>query len=154
MNSFCRFLQIFSLGTWLGGILFLSFVEAPGAFTLIPSRDVAGSLVGFSLTRLHVFGVIAGMVFLLASAFRGALSTGVGKAAMLAAALMVLLTGISQWGVSSRMTQLRAQMRSVDATPLDNPVRAEFDRLHGISVSLEGTVMLLGFAALYLTARG
>ena len=32
-------------------------------------------------------------------------------------------------------------------------LREEFDRLHGISVKLEGTVLLIGFAALFLTVR-
>jgi hypothetical protein len=44
-------------------------------------------------------------------------------------------------------------MGSVVATPASNPLRAEFDRLHGISVKLEGAVLLIGFAALFLTVR-
>jgi hypothetical protein len=44
-------------------------------------------------------------------------------------------------------------MVSVDATPPENPVRAEFDRLHKISVRLEGSTLLLGLVALFLTAH-
>ena len=35
-------------------------------------------------------------------------------------------------------------MVSVDATPRDNPLRVEFDRLHQMSVRIEGAVPLLG----------
>ena len=48
---------------------------------------------------------------------------------------------------------LRRQMVSVVATPPDNPSHIEFDRLHGVSVDLEGAILLIGFAALFLTVR-
>jgi hypothetical protein len=44
-------------------------------------------------------------------------------------------------------------MVSVAATPASDPRHAEFDRLHGISVDLEGAVLLIGFVALFLTVR-
>jgi hypothetical protein len=153
MNNFFRFLQLFALGTWLGGILFLSFVVAPGAFARLGSREVAGGFVGFTLSRLHIIGVSAGLLFLLAGLLSGAVDSGAGRTAALIVALMVLLTGFSQWRVSARLADLRQQMVSVDSTPPDDSRRVEFDRLHKTSVRLEGAVMLLGFAALYLTAR-
>jgi len=51
------------------------------------------------------------------------------------------------------MDALRTQMVSVDTTPASDPRRAEFDRLHGISVDLEGAVLLIGLVALFLTIR-
>ena len=44
-------------------------------------------------------------------------------------------------------------MVSVDATPRDNPLRVEFDSLHQWSVRIEGAVLLLGLAGLFLTVR-
>jgi hypothetical protein len=68
-----------------------------------------------------------------------------------------LLTVVSQHVVTPRIAGLRAQMSStfgsVDATPQDNLLRAQFGRLHGISTSLELAVLLLGLAALFLTVR-
>ncbi len=153
MNSFLRFLQIFTLGTWVGGILFLSFVLAPGAFTLLSSRDQAGTLVGFSLARLHIAGIILGAIYVLASLVLAKSVAALGRPAVLCVIAMVVLTAISQWGVTSRMSALRHQMGSVDATPAENPLRAEFDRLHKISVRLESGTLLLGIAAIYLTGR-
>jgi hypothetical protein len=68
-------------------------------------------------------------------------------------ALMVILTAISQYLVVARMEVLRLEMGSVQATPLDSPLRAAFDRLHGVSVWMEVVVLLAGFVAMYLTAR-
>ncbi|MGA6956196.1 MAG: hypothetical protein WBY73_13855, partial [Candidatus Acidiferrales bacterium] len=56
--------------------------------------------------------------------------------------------------VIRRMSALRRQMVSVVATPPDNPLRVEFDRLHGVSVRLEGAVLLIGLVAFFLTVRG
>jgi uncharacterized membrane protein len=153
MTSFFRFLQIFSLGTWVGGILFLSFILAPGAFTLLASRDQAGTLVGFSLTRLHIGGIILGAVYVLASLALAKSIAALGRPAVLCVIAMIVLTAVSQFGVTTRLAALRRQMVSVDATPATNPLRARFDRLHGVSVKLEGGVLLFGLAALYFTAR-
>jgi hypothetical protein len=66
---------------------------------------------------------------------------------------MLLMTLASQRMVIPRMDVLRAQMGSVQATVGTNPLRAEFDRLHGVSVNLEGAVLLIGIASLFLTVR-
>ena len=35
MTHILRFLEVFTLGTWLGGILYLSFAVAPAAFSAL-----------------------------------------------------------------------------------------------------------------------
>ena len=153
MAAILRFLQFFSLGCWLGSILFFSFVVAQGAFAVLPSKDLAGVLVGYSLARLHVLGIVAGCAYLVATA---TLEKSVGALARPAALLvfaMIACTMISQYGVIARMDALRQQMGSVEAAPTGSPLRATFDRLHLYSVWLESVVLLSGLAALFLTAR-
>jgi hypothetical protein len=72
---------------------------------------------------------------------------------MLGVILMLLLTVVSQTRVTPRLAELRTQMVSVDATPKNNPLRVEFDRLHQTSVRIEVAVLLLGIASLFLTVR-
>ena len=62
MDTFLRTVEFLSLGLWLGSDVFLSFVVAPGAFSVLASRDQAGAMVGFALTRMHWGGVICGVV--------------------------------------------------------------------------------------------
>ena len=153
MTSILRFLQIFSLGTWVGSIIYMSFVVAPGAFSILSNPDSAGALVGYSLTRLHWIGIIGGAVFLLATlALEKSIAALVRPAALLVI-LMLVLTAASQFGVRPRIDSLRMQMGSVAATPAGNPLRASFDRLHQYSVWLESAVLLSGLAAVFLTAR-
>jgi|HubBroStandDraft_1064217.scaffolds.fasta_scaffold521524_2 uncharacterized membrane protein len=150
MSNFLRFIELFTLGTWLGGILYLSFVVAPGAFSVLGSRDQAGAFVGFALGRLHVIGIALGVLYLASAGLRPLWASGTGKAAMLAVVLMIVITACSQFGVTQRMRALRTQMGSVDATPASDPLRQRFDRLHKLSVRLEGVVMVAGLVALYL----
>jgi len=153
LTNILRFLQIFALGTWLGAIIFLSFVVAHAAFTTLQSRDQAGAFVGFALGRLHHLGVIAGLIYVVAGLALAPTLKSLLHPAMILVIVMAALTAVSQRGVTPRMAALRHQMVSVDATPPDNSLRIEFDRLHVWSVRLEGTVLLLGLAALFLTVR-
>ena len=153
MAATLRFLQIFSLGTWVGSILFFSFVVAPGAFSLLPSTELAGTIVGYSLGRLHIIGVVGGIVYLVATAAAEKSIGALARPAPLLVFAMVVLTMVSQHVVIARMDVLRQQMESVAATPLDNPLRVAFDRLHRYSVRLESAVLLSGLAALFFTTR-
>jgi uncharacterized membrane protein len=156
MTNILRFVQVFALGTWVGSIFYFSAAVAPAAFRVLQSQDQAGLLVEFTLRRLHTLGVAAGVIFLLASAALAMSSKDSGKSLLLPVAgvvLMLILTIISQHVVIRRMTYLRKEMVSVAATPSDNPLRLEFNRLHQWSVRLEGSVLLIGFASLFLTVR-
>jgi len=156
MTNILRFVQVFALGTWVGSIFYFSAAVAPAAFRVLQSQDQAGLLVEFTLRRLHTLGVVAGVTFLFASAILAMSASGAGKSLLLPAvgvAVILIVTVISQHVVIRRMTNLRRQMVSVAATPPDNPLRVEFDRLHRVSVQLEGATLLIGFASLFLTVR-
>jgi uncharacterized membrane protein len=153
MNSVLRFLQVFGLGTWVGAIIYLSFVVAPGAFGILQSRDQAGLMVGYSLARLHYLGMIAAVLYVLTGLALGPSLKTFLQPAMLGVVLMFLLTVVSQTQVTPRLAELRTEMVSVDATPKDNGLRLEFDRLHKTSVRIEVAVLLIGVAALFLTLR-
>jgi Domain of unknown function (DUF4149) len=153
MTTLVRFLQFFTLGTWVGSILFFGAVVAPAAFTVLSSQDQAGALVGVSLGRLHLFGMLAGIVYLLATAAGTRSFAALLRPASLLVVLMIVLTFVSQHWVTGAMDALRAEMGSIEATPATNPLHVSFDRLHGISVGLEMAVLVSGIAALVLTSR-
>ena len=153
MPTFLRGIEFLSLGLWLGGDAFLSFVVAPGAFSILGNRDAAGMMVGYSLARLHFTGIFLGLLFLGAQLLRTRDFASFTNAAALCVVLMVILTAASQFTVSNRMERLKKQMVSIQNTPDDDPRRVQFNRLHHISVAYEGAVLLLGFAGLFLLVR-
>ena len=153
MSIVLRTLEFLSLSLWLGSDVFLSFVVAPGAFSVLASRDQAGAIVGYSLTRMHWMGIVCGVVILLVRLLRIRSLTSLVAPAALCVMLMIILTVISQVAVSPKMAVLRVQMGSIEATAAGNPLLAEFARLHTISVGLESGVFLAGFAALFFMVR-
>jgi uncharacterized membrane protein len=153
MSTVLRTMEFLGLSLWLGSDVFLSFVVAPGAFSLLASRDQAGAMVGFALGRMHFIGVLCGVVVLLARLLRTRTFVSLAAPAALCVALMIVLTVVSQRAVSPKMAALRTQMGSIQATAANNPLRVEFDRLHQRSVMLESGVLLAGFAAMYLLVR-
>ena len=64
--SFLRFLIFLSLIVWLGGLIFFPVV-AQTAFSVLPTRHLAGLMVGRSLGILHWMGIVSGLVFLASS---------------------------------------------------------------------------------------
>ncbi len=153
MMNWLRTLEFLGLSLWLGSDVFLSFVMAPGAFRILASRDQAGAMVGYGLCWMHMIGVVCGVAVLLARLLRTRTFASLATPAALCVVLMILLTVVSQHAVSSKMAALRVQMGSIQATAADSPLLAEFGRLHRISASLEGGVILAGLAALYLMVK-
>ncbi|MFI5092645.1 MAG: DUF4149 domain-containing protein [Candidatus Acidiferrum sp.] len=153
MSTVFRTIEFLCVSLWLGSDVFLSFVVAPGAFGILASRDQAGAMVGYSLTRMHLGGIALGILFLLVRLARTQTFASFVTPAAFCVALMIVLTAISQYTVSARMAVLRVQMGSIQATAADSPLLAEFSRLHMISVSLESGVLLAGIAAMFLMVR-
>ena len=153
MQTLLRTLEFVCLSLWLGADAFLSFVVAPGAFAILGNRDAAGMMVGFALGRLHFAGIFLGVVFLLARLARTHDFGSFTSAAALCVVLMVLLTAVSQFTVSSRMQALKKDMVSVQNTAESDPRRVEFDRLHHRSVAYEGAILLLGLTGMFLLVR-
>lgn len=153
MTNILRFVQVFALGTWVGSIFYFSAAVAPGAFRVLSNPDQAGALVQFTLARLHLLGVVAAVLYLVASVALAQSFKGLLRPAAMGVIMMLLLTLASQRLVTPKLAALRTQMGSVASTPKTDPLHAEFDHLHAISVNLEGAVLLIGFAALFLTVR-
>ena len=152
MSTVVRFLQFLTLGTWVGSILYFGAIVAPAAFTVL-TQDQAGALIGLTLGRLHLLGIVAGIIYLLVTAIWGRSAAALVRPAPLLVFIMLVLTFVSQFWVMSTMDALRAQMGSVAAAPPTDALRASFDRLHRISVNLEMAVLVAGLLALFFTSR-
>ncbi|MGH9796358.1 MAG: DUF4149 domain-containing protein [Candidatus Acidiferrales bacterium] len=157
MTTILRFLQVLSLGVWVGAAFFVGLLLAPDAFATMPTRELAGNVVGMALARLHLLGYACGALYLVASATAARGFAGLVRPAAICVVVMLLLTAVSHHGINAKLADLRAQMTadfgSVDATPRDHPLRSSFGRLHGMSSAIELVVLLLGAVALYLTLR-
>lgn len=148
--------MLLSLVVWIGGIIFFSLV-APAAFHVIPTRLVAGTLVGNLLAKLHWIAIGSGIVFLISSIVYSQMAEGathVFATRHVLVCLMLALTLVSQFAIIPRMATLRAQVSSFDTAATSNePARVQFDALHVWSTRVEVTILLLGLVVIWLTAN-
>jgi hypothetical protein len=149
-----RYLMLLSLIIWIGGIIFFASVVTRTAFSVLPTHHLAGNVVNRSLAYLHWMGLVSGALFLGSSLIYSRLSQGtVNPLAWrnILICAMLLLTLVSQFGVSPRMSTLRASIGDMDTVAPTAPARVEFNALHGWSTRLEGGVLLMGLVVVYLT---
>jgi hypothetical protein len=149
-----RYLMLLSLIVWIGGIIFFAGVVTRTAFSVLPTHHLAGNVVNRSLASLHWMGLVSGALFLASSLLYSRLSQGsvnplAWRHVLICA--MLVLTLVSQFGVSPRMSTLRASMGDIDTVSPTDPARVEFNSLHGWSTRLEGGVLLMGLVVVYLT---
>ena len=150
MKSSLRFLLFLSLICWLGGIIFFSLIAAPVTFKtmeyLKDSQPFAGLIIGRMLFPLHALGELCAVIFLIVSAI---LFRSITRIQQFLIAIMLGLTLFSQYWVTPRIEDLRF----VVVDNKDAAKRAEFDKLHNMSVALEGGVLLLGLGVVWLTIK-
>lgn len=145
--------MLLSLVVWIGALIFFPVV-AQASFSVLPSRHMAGLVVGRSLRTLHWMGIVPGMVFLISSLLyqktRGA--TQILALRHLLIVAMLALTLVSQFSIIPRMDAIRSSLGEIDSIPADNPSRLQFDSLHVWSTRVEGGVLLIGLVVVYLTS--
>lgn len=154
--SILRFVMVLSLVVWVGGIIFFAIV-APTAFHLLPSRLLAGTLVGNLLAKLHWIAIVAGIIFLMSSVSYNRITSGtphIFAARHVLIGLMLVLTLVSQFWITPRMLTLRSQVSNFDtAATLHDSARVQFDALHVWSTRVEVMILALGLIAAYMTAN-
>jgi hypothetical protein len=143
--------QAVALSLWLGAAgLFVSSV-APAAFAVLPTRTLAGAIVGRVLPSLFYAGVAVGIMVVVLEVFAG--RSVIGRRG-LAATAMVVACAIAQFWIGSRIDRLRADIGgSLETLAVADPRRILFGRLHGASVALLGVAMLAAALALVMAMR-
>jgi hypothetical protein len=140
---------IVALSAWLGAAVLVAAVVAPAAFAVLPTRTLAGALVGRVLPALFWSGIVIGIgVAALgwSAPRRGWL---VGSALLLVASCVA-----AQLVVAPRIERVRAGISGpVDALDPSDPRRLAFGLLHGMSVAWMGLGGVAAAAALLLLVR-
>ncbi len=127
---------------WLGAVIFFSAAVAPAAFRVLPTRTLAGALVGATLPTLFWSGALVALVAL-GLAWMQPWSAGRRLVTGAAGAVMLVATVVAQTVVAPRIDRLRAELPStLESVSPQDPRRAEFGRLHGVSVALLGVAAL------------
>ena len=134
---------------WLGAALLFVAVVAPAAFAALPTRTLAGALVGAVLPAIFHSGIVVGAVLAVAGMTlrRGRIVTP----GTVGGFLIAISCAAAQFVVAPRIERARVSIGGpIESVPSSDPRRVAFGRLHGASVAWLG-VALVGAA---ITAAG
>ena len=134
---------------WLGAALLTVAVVAPGAFAVLPTRALAGEMVGRVLPVLF-----AGAILVPAAVLALVPSTRRSGVAVMASVAAAVAAGVALWVVNPRIAALcAAAVVPIDQLASSDPRRTMFGLWHGVSVALLGLAMLVLVALLVQLAR-
>jgi hypothetical protein len=137
------------LAVWLGGATLVATTVAPAAFAVLPTRALAGALVGRVLPVVFWSGMLVGFVAAVLAWRDGATARVVASLGTLAAC------AVAQLVIGPRIARLREAIGpSIEALATTDPQRLAFGRLHGISVLCMGVGMIAAAVAIVLVVLG
>lgn len=151
-----RFVSQLLTALWIGGLLALGYVAAPAAFDVMNAHDpvsgraVAGELFGVMLLRSQHWLIGFGAVQAVLLNARAALGPRPRKykTQLAIVLLMIAVTGYAAFVIAPKIETIRVAANGPIASLTDdNPVKAQFGRLHGwsnglMALTLAGAVSL------------
>ena len=138
------------LSAWLGAATLFSAVVAPAAFAALPSRTLAGAVVGRVLPVVFIAGIVIAAVSLgFDRAWRGRLP----RVRRIALVVIAVACGAAQFYVGPRIESVRRDIAGpVEQLAPSDERRVTFGRLHAVSVGWLGLAMIAAATALVLAS--
>jgi hypothetical protein len=146
-------IQLIALSVWLGAATFFSAAVAPALFASLPSRTLAGEVVGRLLPSIFYAGILAG-ILLIVTQWRETREWN-WRGRETAGGVMALACAIAQFVIAPRIERIRAEIGGpIEVLSTDDVRRIAFGRLHGASVAWLGVAMLAAAVGAIAAARG
>ena len=152
MTTLFRYLYLLSLVLWIGGIVFFSFLASPSIFKIL-SREQAGQVVGDIFPKYHLLGYVACAVSL--GSLLGLRQVGGAQSVGTAMIFLVVMGGVQvTMGavVGPMVIEARDAVKAAPPGPEKDRLEKRFRGLHGVSMLLNLTVLVLGLILLYRVA--
>lgn len=153
--KFLSDIRLLLIGLWLGAAIFFVAV-AQSAFAVLPTRELAGSVVSRTLLIVNISGLIVGLILLASSFLR---QTGVKPlwiwTERVLLAILTLACAAGQFVIALWLSFVRAQMggRPIDEIPLEDPLRIQFNNLHQYSVWVLAAAMIAALFVFFIISR-
>jgi hypothetical protein len=144
MTLVFRMIRLIALAAWAGALFYFGFIARVAFQSFDPVN--AGTMVRGSLQALHHLGFYAGVIYLFLTVALLATQRDSHPARAIELVFiisMLALTTYSQLSVIPRMETDRLNLGGdVTKASHDDPTYIHFERLHGLSVKLEGAVLV------------
>jgi len=153
--KFLNDIRLLLLGLWLGaGVFFIGAAQV--AFSVLPERELAGAIVGRSLTVLNFSGMAIAVLILLMS-FVTARGTNLALAWLDRILILIIAVAcaVGQFVIGYMLVSIRSQMggKKIDEFAADDPLRIQFNQAHEYSVWVLAAAMIAGLIAFFVIAN-
>jgi hypothetical protein len=126
---------------WLGAAMLFVAVVAPAAFAALPTRALAGSLVGAVLPALFYAGVVLGSGLIFASLVTR--RTKLVTSGTVGGLVVAISCAVAQFVVAPRIERARAAIKGpIESLSPSDARRIAFGRLHAASVLWLGVAIV------------
>jgi hypothetical protein len=149
--------EALALALWIGALAGFAFVYAPIAFNVVTDLDRFAALVARTIRALTVLGFVCGPIAIGAALIRSRWAPArlLAFTRILLVALALALGAYDAYAVVPRMeTTLRSFHGPFVKVPKSDPRRIAYDDLHAESSRVYGAALLLGLAAIAISAVG
>lgn len=154
-------IRLLLLASWLGAAIFFSAAVAPSAFRVLrtfnlPNQgEIAGALVGHTLTFINLLGVIVSMMVLVTTlALKNTLARRTFSLQVILLLIMAAATAVGEWVITARMRVLRAAFNMpIDQVAHTDVGRIAFAALHGYSVVALSVAMLAALISFFVMSK-
>ena len=147
-------IRLVTLGLWLGAAVFFIFV-AQSAFTVLPTRELAGVIVNRTLAIVNFGGMGIGLLLILTSLL-GTPSLHRFWLWIERFLLLILTAGcaVGQFVISQWLSIVRSEMgKPIDEVALEDPLRIQFNTLHEYSVWVLMAAMIAALLAFFIISN-
>ena len=146
-----KFAYLMALIIWIGSIIFFSFFGAPSIFKVL-DRELAGRVVGDIFPKYWMIGYICSATVLGTLLLLRKFGTANTTARIIIVSVMIIVVYITGLGIGTKAKRIKAQMYATDDTVEREEIRKKFMKIHGVSMSMNMTVLLLGLITIFITA--
>jgi len=153
--KFITDIRLLLLGIWLGAAVFFIAV-AQSAFAVLPQRELAGAVVNRTLTILNISGIAIAVLLLVMSLIAAKHSNRL--LLWIDRLLLVVIAAacaVGQFVIGLMLISVRAQMggKPIDEIAVDDPLRIQFNNLHGYSEAVLMAAMIAALIAFFVIAN-
>jgi hypothetical protein len=152
--KFLSDIRLLLVGLWLGASVFFVGV-AQTAFSVLPQKELAGSMVGRSLSILDYAGIGFAFILIITSILG---SARVNKLWLWIERFLLLAIGAACAGeefvIGIWMSSVRSQIGGpIDEAAADNPLKVQFDQLHQYSEWVMMAAMIAALITFFIIAN-
>lgn len=152
--KFLSDIRLLLLGLWLGAAGFFIFV-AQSSFAVLPSRELAGSVVNRTLAGVNYSGLGIAVILILTSMIiaknANRLWLWIERFLLL---IMAAACAVGQFVIGLWLAFVRAQIgRPIDELAADDPLRIQFNNLHEYSTWALFAAMVAALLAFFIISN-